>query len=263
MKKNTIKINESTLRKIVKENLKRALREGEDWDWDQPVQWIKPRPSTKHVDYNQELRPGFYVCEEGNAGDVRVWTTNNLEEVKQVLSASESAVFGPYTKMRAFDFAVNEVNDNKGFDFDDEWVYREFNDPADIEYYYTNEKWDEKDARRMQGNSLKESRLRKIVAESVKKVLKEDMMDTPYFLDKVIKKANALKMEIYKAYDECDYGAYDEQQPAPQNGLRNPHGYEGADGEVEQLLYNAYGSVDEVIANLTAAKEKYVKEMGL
>ena len=129
------------------------------------------------------------MCEVGNSGDVHVSTTENLEEVKEALSASESAVFGPYTQEEAFYFAVHEVNDNKGFDFDREWVYREFNDPADIEYFYSDEKWQEIDPqpqinesktnKNMKKNAVKlnESTLNKVIANSIKKILKEELSE--------------------------------------------------------------------------------------
>lgn len=193
MKRNTVKINESQLRSVIAKSIKKMLNEsngiennsyGEDaWDEEEGdwVAWDNSRPD-KPVDYGQELQPGFYVCEVGNYGDVQVSTTENLEEVEEALSASESAVFGPYSKEEAFKLAVNEVNNNWGFDFDGEWVRREFNDPADIEYYYSDKKWQEiapgsqvNESKNMKKNTVKinESTLRRIITKSVKKVLKE------------------------------------------------------------------------------------------
>ena len=191
--KNTVKINESQLRSVIAKSIKKMLNEsnsiennsyGEDaWD-EEEGDWVaqdNSRPA-KPVDYGQELQPGFYVCEVGNYGDVQVSTTENLKEVEEALSASESAVFGPYSEEEAFKLAVNEVNNNWGFDFDGEWVRREFNDPADIEYYYSDEKWQEiapgsqvNECKNTKKNVAKinENTLRKIVAESVKKVLQE------------------------------------------------------------------------------------------
>lgn len=126
-----MKINKTQLRKVIRESIKNVLKESDT------------------LSYDQELQPGWYVCIEGNYGDVSVWVTDDLNEVREVLDSSESNIIGPYnTEMEA-----NEIADQE------------------------TEKYGETNGFYRSGNKLTESQLRKIIKESVKNVLKERSLD--------------------------------------------------------------------------------------
>ena len=125
-------LKESKLSKIIKENIKNVLKE------------------TDTLSYDQELQPGWYVCIEGNYGDVSVWVTDDLNEVMEVLDSSESNVMGPYNT----EIEANEVADQE------------------------TEKYGETNGFYRSDNKLTESKLRKIIKESVKKILRENKIDT-------------------------------------------------------------------------------------
>lgn len=122
-----MKINKTQLRKVIRKSIKNLLKESDT------------------LGYDQELQPGWYVCIEGNYGDVSVWVTDDLNEVREVLDSSESDVMGPYnTEMEA-----NEILDQE------------------------TEKYGETNGFHSLDNKLTESKLRKIIKESIIQVLKE------------------------------------------------------------------------------------------
>lgn len=122
-----MKINKTQLRKVIRESIKNVLKESDT------------------LSYDQELQPGWYVCIEGNYGDVSVWVTDDLNEVMEVSDSSESNVLGPYnTEMEADEIADQEAQ-----------KYAETNG------FYRSD------------NKLTESQLKKIIKESIQNVLEE------------------------------------------------------------------------------------------
>lgn len=129
-----MKINKTQLRKVIRESINNVLKESDT------------------LSYDQELQPGWYVCIEGNYGDVSVWVTDDLNEVREVLDSSESNIMGPYnTEMEANEIANQET-----------------------------EKYGETNGFYRSGNKLTESQLTKIIQKSVKKILKENEDFTPH-----------------------------------------------------------------------------------
>jgi hypothetical protein len=96
-----MKINKTQLRKVIRESIKNVLKESDT------------------LSYDQELQPGWYVCIEGNYGDVSVWVTDDLNEVREVLDSSESNIMGPYnTEMEANELLTKRLrNMVKQMDF--------------------------------------------------------------------------------------------------------------------------------------------------
>jgi hypothetical protein len=93
-KPDSIKINESQLRKMVSKIIKESLEElGYKNSWD-------------------EFEEGWYVCCVGNYGDVEVWVTDDIDDARNASMASEGSVDGPYASYEEADYAADqEVED--------------------------------------------------------------------------------------------------------------------------------------------------------
>lgn len=158
MKKNVVKLNENTLRRIVAESVKKVLKE---------YRGFRDLKNYDNEKYGSEDYMNSYCEKWLNWANVygTKWANKNNEDVDKVLHAAENYI-------RAITTEPNGLVDNYMDTSPKRDAYDYFFKDHGIEQSLENE--------RIMGNNLGESKLNKIVTESVKKVLKEMEEPTPY-----------------------------------------------------------------------------------
>lgn len=161
MKKNAVKLNEAQLRNIVAESVKRTLKEYRSFtdlkNYDNDMAHSPMGPSR----YGTEEYMKSY-CEKwlkwANVYGAK-WANENNEDVNKVLHAAENYIKAITTEPDGLVHNYMDTSPKRD-------AYDYFFKDHGIEQSLENE--------RIMGNNLGESKLNKIVAESVKKVLKEE-----------------------------------------------------------------------------------------